>query len=303
MFLSVAGLEHLCMAAHTEQGKAVRELYRQAKAKWDLTKQIAPQVANEVEMMHMKIELARIEAQKEFAIAQAKQADRILSIKDLDPDHVQCGISGDNRAILKDRGFVRSDGTKAKDYMIRTIEKTEKNKAKAEKTVIKGDKKIEEPTEPSENASEKDWNEYYKKQELWLKHGDDSPYKTVITAPTKTVEQRQQEKYEEKKAEEAKVIKTIPVSVRRDMDRQAYNDLAKANGVYVDGGYPNEEARQDGSQRWEWDREKVTKREAKQRKEAIAIYKKEAKMQAYRDFKKYHPDKFAIAFPNAPKDF
>jgi hypothetical protein len=43
------------MAAHTEQGKAVRELYRQAKAKWDLTKQIAPQVANEVEMMHMRI--------------------------------------------------------------------------------------------------------------------------------------------------------------------------------------------------------------------------------------------------------
>ena len=64
MQISVAGLEHLCMAAHTEQGRAVRELYRQAKAKWDLTKQVAPQVAGEVELMHLKIELAKIECQK-----------------------------------------------------------------------------------------------------------------------------------------------------------------------------------------------------------------------------------------------
>lgn len=68
--------------------------------------------------------------------------DRILAIEDLEPDHVQCGISGDNRAILRDNGFVRKDGIKAKDYMIRTIKKTEAAKAKGEKAIIKGDKKL-----------------------------------------------------------------------------------------------------------------------------------------------------------------
>jgi hypothetical protein len=238
-----------------------------------------------------------------FPLSAMLVLERILAIPDQSVDYLQMGISGGERAALEKRGFVRADGIKAKDYMIRTIQKTAKNKAKTEKAVIKGDKKIEEPVEPSENASEKDWNEYYRKQELWLKHGDDSPYKTVITAPTKSVEQRQQERNKEKKAEEAKVIKAIPISVRRDMDRQAYDDLAKSNGVYVDGAYPNDKAREDGGDRRAWEREKISKREAKARKEAIAIYKKEAKMQAYRDFKKYHPDKFEIAFPNAPKDF
>ena len=73
--------------------------------------------------------------------------ERILAIPDLEPDHVQCGISGDNRAALKARGFVRKDGTKAKDYMIRTIKKTEAAKAKAEKAVIKGDKPLSDTQE------------------------------------------------------------------------------------------------------------------------------------------------------------
>lgn len=75
LMLTFAGLEHLCLAAHTEQGKQVREVYRQAKQKWDLVQQVSPGVAREVEMMALKIELAKIEAQKEQAIAQSKQAD------------------------------------------------------------------------------------------------------------------------------------------------------------------------------------------------------------------------------------
>lgn len=61
-FLTVAALERLCLAAHTTEGDAVRELYRQSKAKWDLTKQVAPEIAQEVEIMHLKIELAKQEA-------------------------------------------------------------------------------------------------------------------------------------------------------------------------------------------------------------------------------------------------
>lgn len=68
--------------------------------------------------------------------------ERILAIPDESVDYLQMGISGGERAALAARGFVRKDGTKAKDYMIRTIQKTEKNKAKAEKAIIKGDKKL-----------------------------------------------------------------------------------------------------------------------------------------------------------------
>lgn len=75
LLITVAGLEHLCMAAKTPQGKNVRELYRQAKAKWDLVQKHAPQVASDVELLHLQIELAKIEAQKEVAISSGKQAD------------------------------------------------------------------------------------------------------------------------------------------------------------------------------------------------------------------------------------
>jgi hypothetical protein len=75
MFLTVAALERFCLAAHTPQGDAIRELYRQSKAKWDLVKQVAPQVAEEVEVLAMKIELAKIEAQK------AALEDKTLSLR------------------------------------------------------------------------------------------------------------------------------------------------------------------------------------------------------------------------------
>ncbi len=74
-FLTVAALERLCLAAHTTEGDAIRELYRQSKAKWDLTKQVAPEIAQEVEIIHLKIELAKIEAQK------AALEDKTLSLR------------------------------------------------------------------------------------------------------------------------------------------------------------------------------------------------------------------------------
>lgn len=73
--------------------------------------------------------------------------ERILAIPDESVDYLQMGISGGERAALEKRGFVRTDGIKAKDYMIRTIQKTAKNKAKAEKAIIKGDKKLVQSAE------------------------------------------------------------------------------------------------------------------------------------------------------------
>lgn len=92
LMLSVAALEHFCMAAHTEQGKNVRELYRQSKAKWDLVKQVAPQVAQEVELIAMKIELAKIEMQKASIEAQS-QSFRHLVITTM-PEIAQQKILG-----------------------------------------------------------------------------------------------------------------------------------------------------------------------------------------------------------------
>lgn len=126
MFLSVAGLEHLCMAAHTEQGKAVRELYRQAKAKWDLTKEIAPQVANEVEIMQLRIELAKIEAQKALAESQKVQSENQLLqfrhyVSTALPEFQQQKILGyeivekveTRDRIVNDSGYVLNDGSTA----------------------------------------------------------------------------------------------------------------------------------------------------------------------------------------------
>jgi hypothetical protein len=62
--LSIAGLEHLCLMADTPEGHEIREYFRDARSKWELTKQIAPAVAQEVELMHLKVELAKIEAQR-----------------------------------------------------------------------------------------------------------------------------------------------------------------------------------------------------------------------------------------------
>jgi len=91
-FLTVAALERFCLAAHTPQGDAIRELYRQSKAKWDLVKQTAPQVASEVEVLHLQIELATIEAKR-------LQAERELvgfrhSIVSMCPEPIQQKILG-----------------------------------------------------------------------------------------------------------------------------------------------------------------------------------------------------------------
>lgn len=74
-FLTVAALERLCLASYTPEGDAIRELYRQSKAKWDLVKQVAPKVSEEVEILAMKIELAKIETQK------AVLEDKILNFR------------------------------------------------------------------------------------------------------------------------------------------------------------------------------------------------------------------------------
>lgn len=90
--LSVPGLEHLCLMADTPEGHEIREYFRDARSKWELTKQVSPEIAHEVEVLHLQIQLATIEAKK-------IEAERDLisfrhSIVSMCPEPVQQKILG-----------------------------------------------------------------------------------------------------------------------------------------------------------------------------------------------------------------
>ena len=76
--LFLDAFKHLCLMAKTEEGEAIRDYFIESEKKWKLVQQVAPQVASEVEMMHLKIELAKIESQKALAECQKVQAESQL---------------------------------------------------------------------------------------------------------------------------------------------------------------------------------------------------------------------------------
>lgn len=65
--LSVDGLKHFCLMADTEAGEAIRNYFIEAEKKWKLVQLTAPAVAQEVEILAMRIELAKIEERKTLA--------------------------------------------------------------------------------------------------------------------------------------------------------------------------------------------------------------------------------------------
>jgi hypothetical protein len=73
--LTCDAFKHFCLLAETEQGDQIRQYFIEAEKKWKLVQTNFPQVASEVEMMQLKIELAGLEAQKEIAIAQSKASE------------------------------------------------------------------------------------------------------------------------------------------------------------------------------------------------------------------------------------
>lgn len=67
--------KQFCLMAKTEQGKATRLYFIEAEKRWKLVQQIAPEVASEVEVLQMRIELAKLESQKAAAEAQRSSTD------------------------------------------------------------------------------------------------------------------------------------------------------------------------------------------------------------------------------------
>lgn len=116
--LSIAGLEHLCLMADTPEGHEIREYFRDARSKWELTKQVAPAVAQEVEIMHLKIELAKIEMQRaaledktislrHYVVTALPKpvADRILGVTEVKEIEYRDRIVKDNR-VINDGGTI-----------------------------------------------------------------------------------------------------------------------------------------------------------------------------------------------------
>ncbi len=75
IMLSVDGMKHMCIMACTYEGRQIRDYFIEAEKKWRLVQQVAPQVANEVEIMQLKIELAKIEKQR------AALEDKTISLR------------------------------------------------------------------------------------------------------------------------------------------------------------------------------------------------------------------------------
>ena len=121
--LTCDAFKSFCLMAKTHEGKMVRSYFIEAEKKWRLVQTVAPDFANEIEMMHMKIELARIESQKELAIYKAKQADLELiqfrnTIVSTAPEYVQQKVLGfsivekveTRDRIINESGCVLNDG-------------------------------------------------------------------------------------------------------------------------------------------------------------------------------------------------
>lgn len=54
--------KHFCLIAETEQGRLIRQYFIEAEKKWRLVQQSKPEIAAEVEVLAMKLEIAKQEA-------------------------------------------------------------------------------------------------------------------------------------------------------------------------------------------------------------------------------------------------
>jgi hypothetical protein len=128
--LSCDGLKHLCLMAETEQGDQIRQYFIEAEKNWRLVQERYPSIAHEMELIKLRNEGLALEAQKEMAIAQAKQADLALAqfrntIVNTCPEPVQQKILGFSviekieyrDRIIKDDEIINDGETVTKTYL------------------------------------------------------------------------------------------------------------------------------------------------------------------------------------------
>ena len=116
--LSVDGFKHFCLMADTESGEIIRQYFIESEKKWKLVQEVLPQVAQEVEVLAMKIELAKIEAQKaaledktlslrHYVVTALPKptADRILGVTEIKEIEYRDRVVKDNR-VINDGGTI-----------------------------------------------------------------------------------------------------------------------------------------------------------------------------------------------------
>lgn len=90
--LTCDAFKHFCLLAETEQGREIRQYFIECEKKWKLVEKHHPEVAQEIEILQLKLQLAQAEAQK----AQAEKAvlDTRHLIVSTCPEPVQQKIFG-----------------------------------------------------------------------------------------------------------------------------------------------------------------------------------------------------------------
>jgi hypothetical protein len=73
--LSTDGLKHLCLMADTTEGEQVRQYFIECEKKWKLVEQVKPEIAQEIEILKLKAEIAKNEAIK------AKAEESTISLR------------------------------------------------------------------------------------------------------------------------------------------------------------------------------------------------------------------------------
>ena len=101
--LTCDAFKQFCLMAETEKGRLSRQYFIEAEKRWRLVEQVAPEVAQQVELMAMQLELERLKNQgkaldKEIALSEERQlatrhwaatvapkaiGDRILGVKEI----------------------------------------------------------------------------------------------------------------------------------------------------------------------------------------------------------------------------
>jgi phage anti-repressor protein len=132
--LTCDSMKHLCMMSETEEGHQVRQYFIETEKKWKLLQTTNPLMAQEIELQHLKNEGLRLEAQKETAIAQAKQADLSLvqfrhTVVTLCDDVVQQKVLGYSEVtkveyrdrIIKDDDIVNNGSTVTKSELCKRL--------------------------------------------------------------------------------------------------------------------------------------------------------------------------------------
>lgn len=70
IMMTCDAFKHFCLMAETDEGEAIRDYFIEAEKKWKLVQQHAPEIAQEIEVLRLKQEIAKQEAIR--AVAEQK---------------------------------------------------------------------------------------------------------------------------------------------------------------------------------------------------------------------------------------